>query len=62
MGRKRRWHEDVLARFPKGALARIKAVLEPAEDRTDFIRIAVEREIRRRERLTVEERTVEDNA
>ena len=60
MGRKRRWHEDVLARFPKGTLARIKAVLEPAEDRTDFIRMAVEREIRRRERQTVEERAHEE--
>jgi hypothetical protein len=51
MGRKRLWHEDVQARFPKGTLARIKAVLATTEDRTDFIRAAIERELKRREKL-----------
>jgi hypothetical protein len=37
-------------------LSRIKAMLATTEDRTDFIRAAVEREIRRRERQTVEDR------
>lgn len=50
VGRKRRWAEDMQARFPDGTFARISAVLKEGEDRTDFVRIAVERELRRRER------------
>lgn len=50
MGRKRRWEEDMQARFPKGTFARIAAVLIGKEDRTDFVRAAVERELQRRER------------
>ena len=42
--------EDMQARFPKGTFARIAAVLRAEEDRTDFVRDAVERELRRRER------------
>jgi hypothetical protein len=38
------------ARFPEGTFERIGAVLENDEDRTDFVRLAVERELRRRER------------
>jgi hypothetical protein len=38
------------ARFPEGTFARIEAVMQADEDRTDFVRDAVEREIRRRER------------
>jgi hypothetical protein len=42
------------ARFPEGTFERIAAVLrtdgETAEDRTDFVREAVERELKRRER------------
>lgn len=50
VGRKKRWAEDMQARFPEGTFARIEAVLEEAEDRTDFVREAVERELKRRER------------
>jgi hypothetical protein len=50
MGRKKRWAEDMQARFPEGTFARIEAVLDEDEDRTDFIREAVERELKRRER------------
>jgi len=50
VGRKKRWAEDMQARFPEGTFARIEAVLEDAEDRTDFVREAVERELKRRER------------
>ena len=50
MGRKKLWYENVQARFPQGTLARIKRVLAIKEDRTDFIRIAVERELKRREK------------
>jgi hypothetical protein len=37
------------ARFPEGTLARLDAVLQPKEARTDFIYEAVEREIDRRD-------------
>jgi hypothetical protein len=50
MGRKKQWAEDMQARFPEGTFARISAVLGGGEDRTDFVREAVERELKRRER------------
>ncbi|WP_244563695.1 YlcI/YnfO family protein [Ensifer aridi] len=50
MGRKKQWAEDMQARFPEGTFERIAALLEGKEDRTDFVRAAVEREIKRRER------------
>jgi hypothetical protein len=43
-------HEQTQARFPKGTLARIEAVLEDGERQADFLREAVERELKRRER------------
>ena len=49
MGRKKRWNEDMQARFPEGTFVRIVAVLEKDEDRTDFVRKAVARELARRE-------------
>jgi len=48
MGRPRRWAEDMQARFPAGTFKRIKDVLDQDEDRTDFVREAVERELERR--------------
>lgn len=36
------------ARFPEGTFERIAAVLEKDEDRTDFVRKAVARELARR--------------
>jgi hypothetical protein len=48
MGRKKRWAEDMQARFPTGTFACIEAVLRDGEDRTDFIREAVESELKRR--------------
>jgi hypothetical protein len=50
MGRTKKWSEDMQARFPEGTFDRIQAVLGEDEDRTDFIREAVERELNRRER------------
>jgi hypothetical protein len=38
------------ARFLAGTFARIEVVLGEDEDRTDFVREAVERELQRRER------------
>jgi hypothetical protein len=48
VGRKKRWNEDMQARFPEGTFERIAAVLEKDEDRTDFVRKAVARELARR--------------
>lgn len=50
MGRKKLWSEDMQARFPEGTFDRIAAVLDEGEARMDFVREAVERELRRRER------------
>ncbi len=57
VGRKKRWSEDMQARFPEGTFARIAAVLQKTEDRTDFVREAVEREIIRREGLHAKHKT-----
>lgn len=48
VGRKKRWDEDMVARFATGTFARIASALEEGEDRTDFVRAAVERELKRR--------------
>lgn len=40
------------ARFADGTFDRIADVLEPEEDRTEFVRRAVENELRRREAST----------
>jgi hypothetical protein len=39
----------MVARFPRGTFAKISAVLREDEDRTDFVREAVEHELKRRE-------------
>jgi metal-responsive CopG/Arc/MetJ family transcriptional regulator len=43
-------HEQTPARFPEGTLERIDNVLEEGENRSDLIRQAVERELKRRVR------------
>lgn len=50
MGRKQINHEQIPGRFPAGTLARMDAVLDEGEKRSDLIREAVERELKRRER------------
>lgn len=50
MGRRQINHEQMPARFPEGTFERIDAVLEDGEKRSDLIREAVEREVKRRER------------
>jgi hypothetical protein len=52
MGRKQKWTENTTARFAEGTFARIEAVLGKTEDRTDFMREAVERELARRAEAT----------
>lgn len=54
VGRKKRWSEDMQARFPEGTFERIEAALTEGEDRTDFVREAVERELKRRERRALD--------
>ena len=48
MVRAKLWHEDMVARFPEGTFEQIKAVLREREERTDFVREAVARELKRR--------------
>ena len=50
MGRKQINAEQAPARFPAGTLDRIDAVLDEDENRSDFIRAAIEKELKRRER------------
>ena len=48
MGRIKRWNEEMQARFEEGTFARIRSALFAGEDRTDFVRAAVERELNSR--------------
>lgn len=50
MGRKQINFEQTPARLPAGTLDRIDACLEDGEKRSDLIREAVDRELKRRER------------
>lgn len=50
MGRPKLWGKPVLVKLPEGMPERIDALLEASEARTDFIRQAIEREIKRRAR------------
>lgn len=52
MGRKQINFEQAVARLPAGSLERIQAVLQDDESQSDFLREAVERELKRRERRT----------
>ena len=56
MGRKQINHEAMPARFPAGTLARMDDVLDEEEARADFIRAAIERELKRRERTMLNPR------
>jgi len=50
MGRKQINQEQTPARFPAGTLDRIDAVLQEDENRSEFIRTSIEKELKRRER------------
>ncbi|MBR0871220.1 hypothetical protein JQ633_12685 [Bradyrhizobium tropiciagri] len=54
VGRKRINDEGMPARFPKGTLRRVDALLRDKEKRADFIRSAVAVEIERREQIRLE--------
>lgn len=49
MGRRKKFDERCVASFVKGTFDRIDAVMKPSQDRTDFIREAVEKELERME-------------
>jgi len=51
MGRRKEWTEQLRLPLAEGTTARIDAVLTNGEPRLDMIREAIEREIKRRERL-----------
>lgn len=48
VGRPKINEEQTPARLPAGTLARIDATLSEKEKRSDFIRVAIERELERR--------------
>src|SRR3954466_11026638 len=50
MGRERKNHENLTARFPAGTLARIERALRGREGKADFIRAAVAEKLALRER------------
>jgi hypothetical protein len=50
MGRRKINDEQTPARLPAGTIARMDAALNEGERRSDLIREAVERELKRRER------------
>lgn len=52
VGRKKINDEQMPARFPEGTFAKIDAVLGQGEKRSDLLREAIEREIKRRERAS----------
>jgi hypothetical protein len=50
MGRKFRFAEEILVLLVEGTKARIDAVLEPGEDRSGFVRLAIKLLIAQRDR------------
>lgn len=61
MGRKQINHEQTPARFSEGTLSRIDATLAAREKRSDFIRVAVERELARREQKSADQSAAKDH-
>jgi hypothetical protein len=49
MGRRKKFTEQAIVRFPDGTKRRIQKALAPVEDMADLIRLAVEQELKRRE-------------
>lgn len=50
MGRKLKFPEKAVCAFRRGTFEAIQAVLDETEDRTDFVREAVTRELARRDK------------
>lgn len=51
VGRKKEWTEQLRLPLAEGTTARIDAVLNEGEARLELIRDAIEREVKRREKL-----------
>ena len=51
MGRKKLWPDEMIAKFPAGTFDEIAALKDDGQDRTDFVREAVRRELERVKRL-----------
>lgn len=51
MGRKLKFPEKAVCAFKRGTFEAIHAVLDETEDRTDFVREAVARELTRRDKI-----------
>ncbi len=56
MARPKKFVEYMVARFAVGTFARVTAVLRSGEDRADFVREAVDRELTQRERTLKKEK------
>lgn len=52
VGRRKEWPEEIRLSLAGGTLDRIASVLQPGEYRLDMIREAIDREIKRRQRIT----------
>ena len=59
MGRRKLWPEEMIAKFPEGTFAEVARLKGEEEDRTDFVREAVRREIERRKRARKRDRAGE---
>jgi hypothetical protein len=51
VGRKKKFTEQAIVRFPEGTKDRIQDALGPVEDMADLIRLAVEKELQSRQEL-----------
>lgn len=61
VGRPLLWPDKIVAPLPAGSKARINAVLHQGEDKTDFLRTAVERELQRRESTNLPQSKVDED-
>jgi hypothetical protein len=48
VGRKKQWTERIVLPLAEGTTERIDSLLQKGEVRLDFIRLAIEREVKRR--------------
>ena len=62
MGRIKINEEAMTARFPAGTLKRLDRVLDKGEPKAEFVREAVSRELRNRERVLTRQRLVKEEA
>lgn len=56
MGRRKLWHDVMVTPFPQGTFEHMEAVRGKRESKTDFVRLAVDKELKRRGRASKEKR------